>query len=464
MGVISRGIKNAFRNTIRTVSITFILALSIAMSLIMLLALKTVQAKISTVKSSIGNTLTVTPAGINGFEGGGTLLTTQNATDISAISHVASITKVLTDRLTTTDTNLVSSITPGSFGNRQSQRSGEGFTPPPDANRTGSTDSSGNQVQRTFTMPVTVMSTSNLGVISSLGVSQFSVTSGAAFDSNSSDNVALVGKDLATKNNLALNSTFTAYSATVKVVGIYDTGNTYTNASVVMPLKTLQTLSTQADQMNSIIVQADSIDTISGVSDAIKAKIGSDKVDIVSQQDSANQAIAPLENIKTISLYSLIGALVAGAVIILMTMMMIVRERRREIGVLKAIGSSNVGIMMQFTAESLALTLLSSVVGIILGFAFSNPVLKVLVTNSQSSTTGGAAGQFARGGGGGGMMARLSGGIGGARDALNNIHAVLNYEVILYGLLAAIVIAIIGSAIPAFLIAKVRPAEVMRAE
>jgi len=35
MGVIIRGVKNAFRNTIRTVSIVFILALSIAMSLIM---------------------------------------------------------------------------------------------------------------------------------------------------------------------------------------------------------------------------------------------------------------------------------------------------------------------------------------------------------------------------------------------------------------------------------------------
>ena len=82
--------------------------------------------------------------------------------------------------------------------------------------------------------------------------------------------------------------------------------------------------------------------------------------------------------------------------------MMIVRERRREIGVLKAIGSSNSSIMAQFTIESLVLTLAGSVIGIILGFIFSNPVLKVLVNNSTgSSNAGGNIGRSFGGGGGG---------------------------------------------------------------
>jgi putative ABC transport system permease protein len=143
---------------------------------------------------------------------------------------------------------------------------------------------------------------------------------------------------------------------------------------------------------------------------------------------------------------------------------MFVRERRREIGVLKAIGSSNIKIVSQFTVESLVLTLLSSIIGMALGFAFSNPVLKVLVTNSESSTTAGqgGGGQFARGAGG--LAARFGGGISSAGNTLRDIHAGVGLNVILYGLLAAVVIAIIGSAIPSFFIAKVRPAEVMRAE
>jgi len=472
MGVISRGIKNAFRNTIRTVSITFILGLSIAMALIMLLALKTVQSKIDSVKSSIGNVVTVSPAGVRGFEGGGELLTDQNATDIAGISHVTSVIKTITDRVRTTSTDstssinaapdsadssttsLTSGIEAGSFGQRtqrqgQSQYSGETI------------NKEGGQPQN-FSMPMMFVGTSDLNSTASLSVSQFNVTSGAKFDSNTSDNVAMIGTDLATKNNLSVGSTFKAYDIDITVVGIVDTGNKFTNGgTVIFPLGTLQTLSGQTGQINSMIVQTDSIDSLSGVSQAIKDRLGSDKVDVVSSQESANSAVAPLENIKTISLYSLIGALVAGSIIIFLTMIMIVRERRREIGVLKAIGSSNIKIMLQFVSESMVLTLLSSVLGMILGFIFSNPVLKVLVTNSESATK---QADPVAGGGGGRMMMRIGEMGQGAGNMLRDIHAVVGLDIILYGLLAAVAIAIIGSAIPSFFIAKVRPAEVMRAE
>src|SRR4051794_41851416 len=71
MSVTARGVKNAFRNTIRSISITAILALTIALALVMLLSLKAVQARIDDVKGSVGTTLTVMPAGSRGFPGGG---------------------------------------------------------------------------------------------------------------------------------------------------------------------------------------------------------------------------------------------------------------------------------------------------------------------------------------------------------------------------------------------------------
>ncbi len=449
MGVISRGIKNAFRNTIRTVSITFILALAIAMSLIMLLALKTVQAKIDSVKSSIGNIITVSPAGVRGFEGGGELLTETDINSINSLAHITKITKTINDRLRTdTDTNLKSAIEPGSFGERQQRRS----------NTSGNSNSNSNIPQSDFTMPIMVTATSDLATTASLNVSSFKIASGEQFDANSAENVAMIGSELATKNNLKVGSTFKAYNKDIKVVGIFDGGNRFANGGLVMPLKTLQSLSDQTGQLNSVIVQTDSIDSLQSVQKEIQTKLGT-KADVASQQDTSNQAVAPLENIKTISLYSLFGSLAAGAIIIFLTMLMIVRERRREIGVLKAIGSSNVKIVTQFTIESLALTLMGSVLGVVFGVIFSNPVLKVLVNNSQSTQGSGGPGE------GMGRAMRFAGNfIPGAQNALRDIQAVVGYDIILYGILAAIIIAIIGSAIPSFIIAKVRPAEVMRAE
>jgi putative ABC transport system permease protein len=310
-------------------------------------------------------------------------------------------------------------------------------------------------------MPIQVTGVSDLDSLSTINASKFDLTSGSKIDPTSSDNVANIGKDVATKNNLVVGQTFKAYDKDITVSGIFDAGNTFSNAMVLIPIKTVQILSGQTDQINSLVVTVDSIDNLSSVSDAIKTKLGSDKVDITTTQEQTDNAVTPLENIRSISLYSLIGSLVAGSVIILLTMIMIVRERRREIGVLKAIGSSNAKVMAQFTAESLVLTFISSVVGIILGFIFSNPVLNVLVTNSESSGTGSTGEPGGPGGRAAGMMMRIGGNAG---NALRDIHAIVDYKIILYGLAAAIVIAIIGSAVPSFFIAKIRPAEVMRAE
>src|SRR5207245_9198774 len=134
MSVTARGIKNAFRNTIRSISITAILALTIALALVMLLSLKAVQARIDDVKASVGNTLTVTPAGARGFQGGGEPLTAAEIAKITKTAHVKSVTSTLEDRwitegsttptgpdgqpIATGTTNLQSPIDPGTLGNR----------------------------------------------------------------------------------------------------------------------------------------------------------------------------------------------------------------------------------------------------------------------------------------------------------------------------------------------------------
>jgi len=463
MNVVSRGVRNAFRNSIRTFSIVVILGLSVGLALAMLVARQTVEQKIQSVKSSIGNTVSITPAGARGFDGGGEPLTTDQLKKVSRIANVTNVVETLSDRLTSSDTNLTSAIEAGSLGQRAAGNNGVGFTAPPDGvgARIDSSTGSGatTQVTRTFTPPVTVTGTNNVTLTSVYGGSSVTFTSGQAFDPAKDENVAVIGKALAEKNNLHVGSTFTAYSTTITVAGIYDTGTTFSNAGLIMPLPTVQRLSNQPGDVTSATVTVNSVDNISAAVTAIKSALGT-SADVVNDQDSAKQAITPLENVKSISTYSLIGALVAGAVIILLTMTMIVRERRREIGVMKAIGASNLKTMFQFVAESVTLTLLGLIVGLGIGIAAANPITKTLVNNSSSSTT---------------STAQTASGPGGARGGfrrfgnesltnVKNIQASVGWDILGYGVGAAFAIAIVGSALPALLISKIRPAEVMRAD
>jgi putative ABC transport system permease protein len=453
MNVVTRGIRNAFRNTIRTVSIVIILGLSIALALAMLIARQAVSDKITSVKSSVGNTVSISPAGVRGFEGGGDALTTTQLASVKKLAHVKSVTESLSDRLTTDDTDLKSAVDAGSLGQRFSSNSGQKVEAPTFVMQDKNSDGS---VTTSFTPPVTVLGTTDpsKSLSSSQGGGTFTLKSGKVFASDSTENVAVVGSSIATKNNLEVGSTFTAYGKTVTVVGIFDAGNTFSNNQIIMPLAAVQTLSDQAGAITSATVNVDSINNIESVTTAVKKALG-DKADVTNAATEAESTIKPLENIQTISLYSLIGSVIAGSVIILLTMIMIVRERRREIGVAKAIGASNTTIMLQFMTEAITLTLLGAIIGIALGVVAGNPITKMLVNNSTSS---GATNTIHQGG-------RMMGGpLRGIGNSVTSVTTNVGWDIIIYGLGAAIIIAVVGSAIASYFIAKVRPAEVMRAD
>ena len=479
MGVIIRGIKNAFRNSIRTVSITLILALSIALALVMLLSMKAAESQIKTVKSELGNTITVTPAGARGFAGGGTPLTTANVTTIQSTAHVTGVAATIGDRVSTTGTNSF-----GGRGGNDNSNATTNLTSAIDPGQLGQRfGAAGGQVPANFSLPITVTGTTAPLSSRISGVTSLKLTAGATIDGNGTTNVALVGKDLATKNSLKVGSTFTAYGQTITVSGIYTSGNTFSDGGIIMPLATVQTLSGQPGAITSVLANVDSIGNVNGTASKLQKELGS-TADVVSDQTNANDTISSLDNVKTIATYSLVGALVAGAIIIFLSMLMIVRERRREIGVLKAIGGSNSKISFQFITEALTLTLMAGIIGVLGGIVLSNPVLDALVTNSSSTSNATAAvfgpggGRFGGGGGGGGAARQAAGGAPRIRvgagglgrgvtqfgNALNNVHAVIGFNILLYGLLAAALIAIVGAALPAWFISKIRPAEVMRTE
>lgn len=462
MNVCSRGIRNAFRNGIRTTAIVGMLGLSIGLSLAMLLAHQAIGQKIQNVQKTIGNTVSVAPSGIRGFVGGGTPLTANEITKIKSVAHVIGVDESLTDRLSSDNTNLVSAVEAGSFGNRQFRIENRGQAGDGDNATEPKLDFSN------FKPPITVVGATNtLGSVTGGSGNNAALASGKNFDGTKDAAVALVGKDLATKNSLGVGSTFTAYNTTFTVTGIFDAGNTFGNNQIIMPLPAVQRLSDQAGDITGATVHIDSAVNLDATTTTIKARMG-DVADVTNDADNAKSTLSSLQNIHNVSLFSLLGAAGTAAIIILLTMVMIVRERRREIGVLKAIGGSNLRVMLQFTVESITLTVLAAAVGIVIGSIAATPVTKLLANNTASDSSTSLAVQGNR------PMRRFSAGgptgFGGRlRDnsvtqGIKNLKANVNASILLYGFGSAVLIAAVGSATAAGFIARVRPAEVMRAE
>ncbi len=466
MNWFSRGVRNAFRNVTRTVAIIVILGLSIGLCMVMLIARQTVQDKIQTTKASIGNTVTIQPAGFNSFSAANNSLTTSQLNVVSKLPHVTGLIETLTDRLTTigtvssprnfigqsnsTNTNQTSLKSPVKLS-RRLNRGG---------NRLFVSGGSGFQLPPNFSLPIVIVGTNDPVQLNTANGNVATLVSGKFLNGNSDNNDAMVSQKMAQVNNLKLGSTFTAYSTQLTVVGIFASSSGGTNNVVVVSLPTEQRLSGQAGDVTLAVAKVDSIDNLSSTTAAIQKALGS-SANVTSSTDAANLAIQPLNSVSKVALYSLIGAIVAASIIILMVMVMIVRERRKEIGVIKAIGSGNLRIAAQFMVEALTLTVSAAIIGIIIGAVASTPLTDMLVSNATTNQTS-IGNRF----GAGPVITRHFGGgvLGGLHRGISNIHAVVGFNLIGYGLAAAVVIALVGSALTAFIITKIRPSEVIRAE
>lgn len=464
MNVVSRGVRNAFRSPIRSGSIVVILALSIGLIIAMLAARQAVADRISEVKSSVGTSISVSPAGVRGFEGGGEALTSESVAKVKAVDHITAVSSQLSDRLTANDTTtLESSVELGSLGQRRANESNtSNFGGEAPAMQAGPAGGSSSQQQFNPQASVTITGIEDTSSKTVWGGTSVTWTSGQAFDGLKDENTAVIGKALAEKNSLAIGGTFTAYGTEVKVVGIYDAGNTFANNGVFVSLSALQRLSDQAGSITSTTATVDSVDNLDTATTAVQTALG-DTADVTNSKESIENSITPLESVQSIALFSLIGAVIAGAVIVLLTMIMIVRERRREIGVMKAIGASNIGVMGQFIIESLTLTAMALIVGLGIGVAASTPLTNALVKGS--TTTASQQTNPGQSGGSGRMMTGGPRQFGqAAQQTVQAITTSVGIKTILYGIGATLLIAVIGSAIPAFLISKIKPADAMRSE
>ena len=466
MNVVTRGMKNALRSPLRSVAIVSMLAISIGLILSMLVARNSVEAKVETVKGTSGTSITISPAGVQGFSGGGDALTSEQLAIISSTANIEGTTASLSDQMGTSDTNLTASLEMGNFGARQQRfeniESSSTSTDSETSTDSTSTDTTTDTTMPTPTPRITVTGTTDANSVSTSG-SDLTLTSGELFDGDSSDLVALVGSDLATKNSLTVGSTFTAYEQTITVVGIYETGNTFQDSGIIMPLATVQTLTDQAGSISSVTAKVDSAENVSSTVTALETALGDD-ADIVSEAETAAASVSSLQSISSLALAGVIGSALAGSVIVLLAMVMIVRERRREIGVIKAIGGSSIKVVGQFISEALTLTLVGSIIGLSLGVLVSGPMTTSLVSSQSNTSSSVSSEETGKGGPGNGAMGMMRSGVDQLGTNLTQITSSITPEVFASAIGITLLIAIVGSATPAWFISRIRPAEVLRTE
>jgi putative ABC transport system permease protein len=243
---------------------------------------------------------------------------------------------------------------------------------------------------------------------------------------NGSSNEIIIGKTVAQNLNKTVGSTIDIYGTEFEVTGIFESGNFIYDTGAFTSLSTLQNLTNNTGKVSYIQVKVNDNANASQVSKTIQDEHPND-LSATTAVDLANRINQSLGMIDTASWAISLLAIVIGGVGVINTMIMSVFERTREIGVLKAVGWKDRRILGMILGESIILTLVAAVVGIILGIVAVEIIFKFFIT-SQS------------------------------------FEAVLTMDTLLKAFGVALLVGIVGGLYPAYRASRLAPTEALRYE
>jgi len=315
----------------------------------------------------------------------------------------------------------------------------------------------------------------NSSLIDSYTILPTNITAGRnLYDGDSG--VLLVSSNLSDYLGIGVGDKIEVYGEYFSVVGIYEpagqaateVGTVYMNVytvqsrTVYMNISDLQRITGNVGNTSRLDVYAADASYVDGIAEVIKTAYSElyvatykDRLQNLERtqemyQTTLENAESTLSQMQTVAFQEIVIVIDATSLIVLFTMLYTVRERTKEIGILKAIGFSNWNVMSQFMLEGILISLMAGVVGIAMGIVGA-PLLSSLLlpsVNPFPTQQQGFPGQTVNFG-----------------TALSqSVTAVPDLQTILLVFGVAVALGAVGSLYPAWRAARTSPMEALRYE
>ncbi|MFQ6032520.1 MAG: ABC transporter permease [Candidatus Zixiibacteriota bacterium] len=347
MGMLLYGLKNIYRNKLRTFIVVFLISLPF-FSVLMMVAMKGgIDVQITKVKQNIGNLIQVKPKGafgtVNIAGGLNKPLPEKTVDQMTTIEHVTEVVPYLTaiEPIAGYYMTLHIGVRPG------------------DRKTLGSHGEVGYPriiLGRDFTEADSGQDVAIVG-------REYAKTMGIdpeAFN----DETYFVKEVLRPGPGLVKEGLRSIGGKPFKVIGIFESGYNFGDHQMFIPYDTFKKHYGMKERVSSIYVTVDSVDNVEQVAEKIWENLG-DQVDVVTQKSGAGFVSRALGTIEKISEIWILLSIMLMILILLFSMLLAIDQRYKEIGTLKALGAGTFDLAKQYFMESVVLSLLGGAIGTI---------------------------------------------------------------------------------------------------
>jgi putative ABC transport system permease protein len=181
--------------------------------------------------------------------------------------------------------------------------------------------------------------------------------------------VVIIGKDIADKFEWEVGDFITVKETDFEIIGIIEKSDIEDiDNSIIAPIGDVMNM-LDKDTYQMVYVIPENVKDVEIVAERIEDE--DDTLETISGKDIARQVTTVMSQIQLFTLGIGGIAAVVGGLGIMNTMIMAVLERRREIGVMKAIGATSRMVLQQILIESALISFIGGIGGLALGIIIS---------------------------------------------------------------------------------------------
>lgn len=198
----------------------------------------------------------------------------------------------------------------------------------------------------------------------------------------------VAGSAIAESFGLAIGDTLSLRGAEFEVAAILESVGTGDDGILFVPLEAAQEVYETDGRVSYAAVQ---LDDLAAVDLAAQRIADAANVAVISDRQLLSSVMSVVNTVSTTLRVIAAVAVLTAAFGIVNTMLMATFERRREIGILKSLGSTNARIFRTFMTEAAAYGGIGGVVGLVVGTSASQVITPMIAQNEFTAFLGAGA-------------------------------------------------------------------------